>query len=867
VEAKYDHKRIEGKWQKYWAEKKMFEVDEKAPREKKYYVLEMFPYPSGRIHMGHVRNYAIGDVVARYKSMRGHNVLHPMGWDAFGLPAENAAIDHGVHPAKWTRENIDRMRDQLKRMGISYDWSRELATCDPEYYKWEQLVFIRLLEKGLAYKKKSPVNWCPSCATVLANEQVEQGLCWRCSTPVEQKELAQWYLKITDYADELLEWCDKLIGWPERVLVMQRNWIGKSVGADIDFPLEKPVVVNGERMEKIRVFTTRQDTVFGATFMSLAAEHPLCIELAKGAPQRKQVGEFVARVKSEDKIKRSSEDYEKEGVFTGAFCLNPMTGARMPIFAANFVLMEYGTGCVMAVPSHDQRDFEFAKKYNLPIIVVVQPENAEPLDPKTMTEAWEGPGRLVNSGQFNGMPDDKAREAIADMLEKEGRGGKSVNWRIRDWLVSRQRYWGAPVPVVYCDKCGMQPVKVEDLPVKLPENVEITGKGGNPLERVPEFVNTTCPKCNGPAKRDTDTFDTFMESNWYFIRFTCADYKEGMIDAKRANYWMNVDQYIGGIEHAILHLLYARFYTKVLRDLGLIDVDEPFQNLLTQGMVCKETYRCPNHSYLYPEENKEGKCAQCGSEIEVGRRVKMSKSLKNIVDPEELIERYGSDTARLFCLFASPPERDLDWSDEGVAGCERFLHRVWRLVYDNMEHIRSNSNINPDILDGDAKDLWRQTHHTIDGVSRDIEDRFHFNTAIAKIMILSNRISELAAKVTQTDSGRAALSEAARRMIVLLSPFAPHISEELWEAIGEKRSLSQVLWPSADPKALEREEILIVVQVNGKLRGRVTVPADADPEEIKRVAQAEESVSRHTKGKKIKKVVYVPGKLVNVVVN
>ncbi len=865
MEPKYEHKKVEPRWQRYWNENRTFEVDESAPRDKKYYVLEMFPYPSGRIHMGHVRNYAIGDVVARFKFMRGYNVLHPMGWDAFGLPAENAAIEHGVHPAEWTRQNIDRMRDQLKRMGLSYDWSRELATCDPGYYKWEQRVFIRLLEKGLAYKKKSPVNWCPRCATVLANEQVEAGLCWRCGAEVTQRELEQWYLKITDYAEELLEWCDKLTGWPERVLAMQRNWIGKSTGANIDFPLEESVEVDGETVEKIRVFTTRQDTVFGATFMSVAPEHPLSKTLAKGRPQEKEVNAFVDRVVAEDKVKRTREDYEKEGVFTGAYCANPVTGARMKIFVANFVLMEYGTGCVMAVPAHDQRDFEFAQKYELPVIVVVRPEEGEELTSDTMTEAWEGPGKLVNSGEYNGMTDEEAREAIADMLERKGKGGKSVNWRLRDWLVSRQRYWGAPVPVVYCDKCGMAPVKDEDLPVALPENVDISGLGGSPLENVPEFVNTECPGCGGPAKRDTDTFDTFMESNWYYIRYCCPDYQEGMVDKKRAEYWMNVDQYIGGIEHAILHLLYSRFYTKLLRDLGMFDVDEPFQNLLTQGMVCKETMSCPEHGYLYPEETSDGKCAKCGKPVEIGRKEKMSKSKRNVVDPEELLERYGADTARLFCLFASPPERDLDWSEEGVAGCERFLNRVWKLVYDNLDVAREEGEADPDKLEGDALALWRETHTTIDAVTTDIEERFHFNTAIAKIMSFANRIGELASKVREDESGKAALAEALKTLAVLLAPFAPHIAEELWENMGEEPGVSLKKWPQADSRGLEREEMLIVVQVNGKLRGKMTVPVDAEPDVIKEAAQKEDGVVKHIEGKQVKKVIYVPNKLVNIV--
>ena len=866
MEAKYDHKRIEARWQKYWAENKLFEVDESKPADKKYYLLEMFPYPSGRIHMGHVRNYSIGDVVARYKAMRGFNVLHPMGWDAFGLPAENAAIEHGAHPAKWTRENIARMREQLKRIGLSYDWSREIATCDPEYYKWEQLVFIQMLERGLAYKKKASVNWCPSCNTVLANEQVEQGLCYRCESQVEQRSLEQWFLKITDYAEELLAWCDRLTGWPERVLTMQRNWIGKSRGAEIDFPLVEPVVAGGERWEKIRVFTTRQDTVFGATFMSLAPEHPLSLKLAEGKKQEKEVTAFVKKVAAVEKIRRGSEDYEKEGVFTGAYCMNPLTGERMPIYVANFVLMEYGSGAVMAVPAHDQRDFEFATKYNLPIIIVVQRTDDEKLDLKTLKEAWEGPGALVNSGRFNGLDDERAREAIGEFLESEGKGRRTVQWRLRDWLVSRQRYWGAPIPVVYCDRCGMKPVRFEDLPVRLPEDVEITGKGGSPLERVKSFIETKCPECGGPARRDTDTFDTFMESNWYFDRYCSPNYNDAIVDRKAVKYWMPVEQYIGGIEHAILHLLYSRFYTKALRDLGYIEIDEPFTNLLTQGMVCKETQKCPDHGYLYPEEVKDGRCARCDRKIETGRRVKMSKSLRNVVDPEELLDKYGADTARLFCLFASPPEKDLDWSDEGVAGCERFIHRVWRTVYDNLEIMKNAPAVNPASLDGPAKEIWQVAHRAIHSVTIDIEERFHFNTAIAKIMTLLNRLGELAPMCADSEQGNAAVRFTLKNIIILLSPFAPHIAEELWEAIGETPSIAKVAWPEADPRALEREEILIVAQVNGKLRGRVIVPADASEDEIKSAVQKEGSVFKHIEGKTIRKVIYVPGKLVNIVV-
>ncbi|MFA5280531.1 MAG: leucine--tRNA ligase, partial [Smithellaceae bacterium] len=730
---KYDPIAIEEKWQKKWEEEKAFKVTE-DPQKKKYYLLEMFPYPSGKIHIGHVRNYTIGDVVARYKRMKGFNVLHPIGWDAFGMPAENAAIEHKIHPSKWTHENIEHMKKQLKRMGFSYDWGRELATCEPEYYRWEQLFFIWMVEKGLAYKKRSSVNFCKKCDTVLANEQVEGGLCWRCGTEVTEKTLDQWFFKITAYTEELLEYCDKLPGWPERVMTMQKNWIGKSYGCLVDFPMAE-----GDGV--IQVFTTRQDTLFGATFMLVAAEHPLVTQLAKGKPCEKSVQAFVEKVKKQDKLMRTSEYYEKEGLFLDSYCLNPLTGYKMPIYAANFVLADYGTGCVMAVPTHDQRDFEFAKKFNLELIVVISPKDRT-LDAATMTEAYVDEGVLVNSGPFNGMENTKVLEGIADYLEAEGKGRRTIQYRLRDWGISRQRYWGAPIPMIDCAKCGIVPVPEKDLPVLLPENVVFSPDGGSPLAALPDFVNTACPKCGGPAMRETDTMDTFVESSWYFDRYCSPnhDVKPGL-DRKALDYWMPVDQYIGGIEHAILHLLYARFYTKVLRDFGVIGVDEPFTNLLTQGMVCKETTKCPEHGYLFPDQAKEGRCAICGKDVIIGKTEKMSKSLKNVIDPDFLVKTYGADTARIFCLFASPPEKDLEWSEQGVEGSFRFLSRLWRIFDDYYEDIQTVSPAAGTLeLAGDLKALRRKTHQTIRKVSQDIEDRFHFNTAISAVMELVNAL-------------------------------------------------------------------------------------------------------------------------------
>lgn len=864
MNQKYNPKEIEEKWQRVWEDQKLFKVTEDESK-KKYYLLEMFPYPSGKIHMGHVRNYSIGDVVARYKKMKGFNVLHPMAWDAFGMPAENAAIEHGVHPAKWTYENIEYMKRQLKRMGFSYDWDREFATCDASYYKWEQLFFLKMYEKGLAYKRRSTVNWCEICKTVLANEQVMgDGTCWRghADDPgVTQKELEQWFFKITDYAEDLLEWCEKLPGWPERVLTMQRNWIGKSIGAEILFLLENS-------KGPIRVFTTRQDTVFGATFMSLAPEHPLALTLSKGTSQEKAVRDFVEKMKRQDRTKRTAPTTEKEGVFTGGYCLNPMTRARMPIFVANFVLMEYGTGAVMAVPTHDQRDFEFAKEYQLPLIVVVEPED-QTLNADTMTEAYEGEGFLVNSGPFNGMGSLKAREAIAKHLEEKGLGGAKISYRLRDWGISRQRYWGAPIPIIYCEKCGTIPVPERDLPVVLPANVEVTGMGESPLIGAKEFVEARCPECGKAGRRETDTMDTFVESSWYFDRFACPDYNEGPLDRKRVDYWMPVDQYIGGIEHAILHLLYSRFFTRVLKEMGWLSVEEPFTHLLTQGMVCKEVLECPRDGYLFPDEvEKEGevfRCRKCGVQITVGRLEKMSKSKRNVVDPEYLVEKYGADTARIFCLFASPPEKDLDWSDQGVDGSFRFLNRVWRLFFEQVPRLQ---NVAPlpfgAPVEGDAKPLRQKIHKTVKKVTEDIE-RFHFNTGISAIMELVNEIYASEMKDRDDEISRRMMREAIETTVILLSPFVPHFADELWEALGNKESVIKRAWPDYDPEAVLEDEVLIVVQVNGKVRDRITVPASYGEEEIKAWALKSERIQKLVEGKAIKRVILVPQKLVNIV--
>ncbi len=842
---KYSPIEIETRWQKYWEENGVFKVKRDETKEK-YYILEMFPYPSGNIHMGHVRNYTITDLVARYKMMKGLNVMHPMGWDAFGMPAENAAIQRNIHPAKFTYENIDYMKKQLKEMGFSYDWDRELATCDPEYYRWEQWLFVKMFEEGLAYQKKSFVNWCDTCQTVLANEQVIAGNCWRCDKEVKQKETNGWFFKITEFADDLLSGLDKMADdWPERVLTMQRNWIGKSYGAEIIFPLEKKVA----NYDNISVFTTRQDTVFGATFMVLAPEHPLTTALSQGTPEEESVSNFVEKMLVIDKTKRSSDDYEKEGVFVGAYCKNPFTGTKMPIYAANFALMEYGTGAVMAVPAHDQRDFEFAKKYDLPIVVVITPPDVK-LTVDEMEEAYVEDGILMNSDKFNGTKNRLAMDGIVADLEKMGLGTKTVNYRLRDWGISRQRYWGTPIPMIHCDNCGVVPVPEEDLPVVLPTEVEFKAGGRSPLMDDETFLNVECPSCGGDAKRETDTMDTFVESSWYYARFSSPGFDKGMVDKKRVDYWLPVDQYIGGIEHAILHLLYSRFYSRVMERFGLIKYKEPFTRLLTQGMVIKDG-------------------------------AKMSKSKGNVVDPANLIKKYGADTTRLFVLFASPPEKELEWNDQGVEGSFRFLGRLWRVVMENLDIIERAKSVSVDEteISDEAKKLRRKMHQTIKKVTEDIDSRFHFNTAISSVMELVNEMYYFLSKSSSpksgdninsngkiNDSDSLVFKESAETAIILLAPAVPHITEELWEAVGRAPSIVNVSWPEYNEEFATEDEITLVLQVNGKVRSRLVVDAGISDEKAKEMALLDEKVKKYTDDVEIKKVIVVPKKLVNIVV-
>lgn len=801
----YNPQIIELKWQKVWEEKNLFKSVEDS---KKYYILGMLPYPSGRIHMGHVRNYTIVDVEARFKRMNGFSVLHPMGWDAFGLPAENAAIKNKIHPAKWTYENIDVMRTQLKRMGYSVDWEREFATCDADYYRWEQFLFLKMFEKGMVYRKEKLLNWCDGCKTVLANEQVKEGKCWRCSTIVAQKPLEQWFFKITDYAEELLNDIDnKLQGWPDRVKIMQKEWIGRSDGAAIDFAVEG-------FEEKIRIFTTRPDTLYGATFMSLACEHPLLMELAQKGGKQKEVQAFVEKTSHLERMKRLTGEYEKEGVFTGCYCINPVTQEKMPIYAANFVLMDYGTGAVMAVPAHDQRDFEFAKKYKLPLRLVIQPE-AEKLSVEKMEAAYEGPGKLVASSEFDGLDNEEAKKKITQKLKKMGVGDVTVHFRLKDWCLSRQRYWGAPIPIIYCTDCGTVPVPEKDLPVKLPTDVPFTGEGGSPLSKVENFVNVKCPVCGKKARRETDTMDTFVESSWYLLRYVSPKYDKGMVDPKKIDYWLPIDQYVGGIEHAVGHLIYSRYFTKVMRDLGMIQLNEPVTNLMCQGMVC------------------------------LGGSA-MSKSKGNVVDPDTIIEKYGADTARLFILFAAPVEKDLEWNDAAVEGMFRFLGRVWRLVVESKNQKAK--------IENDKAEEWR--NKTIKKVTEDL-GKFHFNTAISSLMEYVNYLQTL---------GQGPGIKDVEALVILLSPLAPHIAEELWQHLGHKQSVLQEPWPTWDEKALVASKMLIVVQVNGKLRGNMEVPVDEKEELIKSQALALEKVKPFLDGKQIVKTIYVPGKLMNIVV-
>ncbi|MGM0681814.1 MAG: leucine--tRNA ligase [Thermodesulfobacteriota bacterium] len=823
----YDFGTIEKKWQKKWQTEKTFKVEE-TPEKEKYYLLEMFPYPSGRIHMGHVRNYTIGDVIARFKRMKGYNVLHPMGWDAFGMPAENAAIRHNTQPARWTHENIAYMKEQLRSLGLSYDWDRELATCDPDYYRWEQLFFIRMYEKGLAYVKKTTVNWCETCQTVLANEQVIDGCCWRCDQQISSRQMQGWFFRITSYAEELLTGCARLEGWPEKVITMQRNWINKSTGARIDFPL-----VDSDR--KLTVFTTRPDTIFGVTFMSVAPEHPLIKEIAPRSGNEQKIWDFVAEVQLERQRSRPEDELDKKGVFSGAYAVNPYNGLQIPVYIANFVLMEYGTGAVMAVPAHDQRDFEFAGKYGLAIKIVVAPREKE-LKEDSMTEAYDGPGVLINSGEFSGMDSESAKTAITEYGEKKGFAAAETSYRLRDWGISRQRYWGAPIPMIHCPDCGIQPVPEKDLPVILPTDVRPDNSGKSSLHNLKEFYQTSCPLCGGEARRETDTMDTFVESSWYFVRYTCPNFHNGPVELDKADYWLPVNQYIGGVEHAILHLLYSRFFTRVMRDLGYLNIDEPFTNLLTQGMVIKDG-------------------------------AKMSKSKGNVVDPEEMISHYGADTVRLFSLFAAPPEKDLEWNDKGVEGCFRFLKRVHRLVMENRELLKGSAgNKLPGNLCKAGRNLHRKTHKTIKKVSVDLETTFHFNTAISAVMELTNTLSGTCGEESGEEPEAETIREAVETILVLLSPMVPHLCEELWETIGNTSPLTEKAWPSYDQEAAREEEITIAIQVNGKLRSQIKAKVDEKEEKLKEMAMADVKVQKFMEGKEIKKTIVVPGKLINLVV-
>ncbi|MBO7289331.1 MAG: leucine--tRNA ligase [Clostridia bacterium] len=816
----YEFERIEKKWQKKWDEEKTFKVTEDSSKPK-YYTLEMFPYPSGNLHMGHVRNYSIGDVVARFKKMQGFNVLHPMGWDSFGLPAENAAIKHGANPKDWTLSNIDNMRDQLKSMGISYDWDREVATCKQDYYKWTQWMFLQLYKNNLAYKKKSYVNWCPSCQTVLANEQVVNGKCERCKAEVGKKDLEQWFFSITKYADRLLEDIDKLKGWPEKVKTMQANWIGKSKGAEVKFEVDG--------MDKtLTVYTTRPDTIYGVSFMVIAPESPIADELISGSETEKECREFIHRMQFIKDIDRASTEVEKEGVFTGRYVINPLTNKKVPLYLANYVLMDYGTGVVMAVPAHDQRDFDFARKYNLPIDVVISPDGSE-ISGDSLEAAFEAEGIMINSGEFNGLNNREALPKMIEYMAKKGIGETKVNFRLRDWLISRQRYWGAPIPVIYCEDCGAVPVNESDLPVILPEDVEFTGLGKSPLTTSESFKNAPCPKCGKMGTREMDTMDTFVCSSWYFLRY-CDPHNSELPFAKDiADYWMNVDQYIGGVEHAILHLLYARFFTKALHDLGYVSCDEPFENLLTQGMVLKDG-------------------------------AKMSKSIGNVVSPEEIIGKYGADTARLFILFAAPPERDLEWSDTAVEGSYRFLNRVFKFVTDNKDKIDFNSKYDVNSLTSEDKNLRYVLNYSIKKATDDISVRFNFNTAISCVMELVNAL------YSYNGNNNALISEAAKDVIIMLAPFVPHITEELWEIIGGKGSVHDQSWVSYDESALVKDETEIVVQINGKVKDKMMISTELGDDEIKAAALENEKIKELTDGKQVLKVIVVKGKLVNIVV-
>jgi len=827
MKEEYQFNKIEEKWQERWEEKEVFKPSE-DPSKPKFYCLEMYPYPSGRIHMGHGRNYAIGDVISRFKRMRGFNVLHPIGWDALGLPAENAAIMRDIHPQHWTLNNIAYMKKQLKRMGFSYDWTREINTCQPDYYRWCQWIFLRLFEKGQAFRKKSQVNWCPKCSTVLANEQVISEQCWRCDSIVEQKVMEQWFLKITDYTEELLSGHEQLKNWPEHVLAMQRNWIGKSVGAHVTFPVK-------DSSENIEVFTTRVDTIFGATFLVISPEHPLCLELLKGLSEENEHREWIKQKIEEQRLTREEGEIEKEGIDTGKKAINPFTGKEIPIWIANYILMEYGTGAVMAVPAHDQRDFEFAKTYSLPIKEVITPDGKPSED--ELEHATEAYGFVINSGDFSGLPSKEATESMARFAQEKGFGRKSTLFRLRDWGISRQRYWGTPIPIIYCSKCGIIGVPDKDLPVVLPHEVKFQTGDGSPLEKVEEFIRTTCPQCGGEARRETDTMDTFVDSSWYYFRY-CSPHEEKLpFKPESADYWMPVDLYIGGVEHAILHLIYARFFCKVLRDLGLTKIDEPFPRYLAQGMVTKD-----------------------GSA--------MSKSKGNVVDPDEMIQKYGADTLRVFILFASPPEKEFAWNEKGVEGAHRFLNRVWFFFQENLDLFSKENTVADDSIP-EAQVLQRiktKMHQTIKKVTTDIEKRFHLNTAISSIMEYLNLLKADKEVLRKSQEGRLLLMEAMKNLALLLSPFAPHLCEELWEKIEQPKIIAETSWPSFDPDMAIEEVMTIVVQVNGKLRDKFEVERGLSDNDVKELALNLDRVQTMMGNRLARKVIYIKDKLVNIVV-
>jgi leucyl-tRNA synthetase len=849
IVPEYKPQTIEKKWQERWRAERTFEVGE-DPGKTKFYCLEMFAYPSGHAHVGHVRNYMIGDVVARMKRMRGFNVLHPFGWDAFGLPAENAAIKNGTHPETWTLENIAHMKGQLQRIGISYDWSRELATCEPDYYKWNQWLFLKMLERDLAYRRRSTVNWCPSCQTVLANEQVVDGKCWRCGTPVTTRELEQWFFRITKYADELLEGIEHLPEWPEKVLTMQRNWIGRSDGARVKFPLAEKD--GGTGIDSIEVFTTRIDTIYGANFIILAPEHPL-VQAWSGAADS-TFRENLQRFQAQDRSIRTIGELEKEGFPTGRSAINPFTRQPVPIWIANFVLAEYGTGAVMGVPGHDQRDFEFARKYKLPVTIVVQPDGKTLAEP-SMTEPYDGPGKLVASGDFTGLTTDDAIVRMSEAAESRGIGVRTVQYRLKDWGISRQRYWGTPIPVVYCEKDGIVPVPSDALPVELPRVAAFSGRGDSPLAQIPEFVNTTCPECGGPAKRETDTMDTFVDSSWYFFRFCDPHNGELPFDPDKVAYWGPVDFYSGGVEHAILHLIYSRFFSRVYRDVGLTVIDEPFTRLLTQGMVLK------------------------GGDV-------MSKSVGNVVDPDDMIQKFGADALRLYVMFVAPPEKEIEWTDAGLEGSFRFLSRVWRLVDQLAETIGGHGIPGPGELDlnDDERALRRKTHETIRRVTLDLDPRVHLNTAVSGLMELVNELYAFCAASNCIRPGReeadaetvggvarqatiAVLKEAIEALVLMLSPFTPHMSEELWEILGHKGGVTAAGWPQYQESVAKAAEIVVPVQVNGKVRARVTVPADIGDDRLQELALADPQIVKHLDGKTVRKILVTPGasRLVSIV--